>query len=256
MWRSDCTRGAVIGSSFAATRGLYDMVDRLADQVPGFQWENCCGGGRIKDYGAMRRAVKIFNSDTYSPLHVRQAFYDSSFAFHPVQIEGHLGSSDGRYRPRGVAGIRYAFRSMSMGAPEWFLDAPNGGNGTQPWTQQEKDALKACVETYKARIRPSVREADLYHIFPRPDGRNRDGIEYYDPEAGKGVVFLFQPSNATKTETIRFKGLDTQRMYRIRFADATQPPSERSGAELMDKGLPVTLQGKEVSELIFFEVTK
>jgi hypothetical protein len=59
-----------------------------------------------------------------------------------------------------------------MGAPEWFLDAPNGGNGTEPWTQKEKGTLKTCVDTYKTRIRPLQREADLYHIFPRPDGRN------------------------------------------------------------------------------------
>jgi len=256
MWRSDCTRGAVIGASYAATRGFYEMVDTLAGEIPGFQWENCCGGGRIKDYGAMRRAVKIFNSDTYTPLHVRQAFYDSSYAFHPIQLEGHLGSSDGRYRPRGVAGIRYAFRSMSMGAPEWFLDAPNGGNGVEPWTQQEKDTLKTCVDTYKSKIRPLVREADLYHIFPRPDGRNWDGIQYYDPAAGKGVVYLFQPSNETTTETIRLRGLDPKRKYRMSFEDGTHPSSIKSAAELMEKGLPVKLQGEEVSELIFFEVVR
>ena len=27
MWRSDCTRGEVIGASFAATRGFYELVD-------------------------------------------------------------------------------------------------------------------------------------------------------------------------------------------------------------------------------------
>ena len=37
-------------------------------------------------------------------------------------------------------------------------------------------------------------QADLYHILPRPDGRKWDGIEYYDPAAGKGVVYLFKPS--------------------------------------------------------------
>ncbi len=156
LWRSDCTRGEVIGASYAATRGFYEMIDALAVQIPGFQWENCCGGGRIKDYGAMHRAVKVFNSDTYSALQVRQAFYDSSYAFHPVQIEGHLGSTDGLFRPRGVAGMKYAFRSASLGAPEWFLDAPNGGNGSEPWSQQEKDTVKDCVETYTTKLRPLI----------------------------------------------------------------------------------------------------
>ncbi len=254
MWRSDWTRGEVIGASYAATRGFYEMVDTLAQQIPGFQWENCCGGGRIKDFGAMRRAVKIFNSDTYSALHVRQAFYDSSYAFHPIQIEGHLGSVDGRYRPAGVAGIRYAFRSTSMGAPEWFLDAPNGGNGSEPWTQQEKDALKDCVDTYKAKIRPLVREANLYHIFPRGDGRHWDGIEYYDPAAGKGVVYLFQPSAETASGVVRFKGLDPKGMYRLTFQDGTHPPVVKPAADLLDQGVPTSLPGDEVSELIFFEL--
>lgn len=254
MWRSDSTRGEVVGASYVSVRGFYEMVDMLAKEIPGFQWENCSGGGRIKDYGAMRRAVKIFNSDTYSTLHVRQAFFDSSHAFHPMQLEGHLGSVDGRFRPRGVAGMRYAFRSMSMGSPEWFLDAPNGGNGNEPWTQEEKDAVRACVQTYKTKIRPLVREADLYHILPRPDGRNRDGIEYYDPAAGAGVVYLFQPSAEAKPEPIRFQGLDGKQRYRLNFEDGTNRPAVKTGAELLEQGLPVTLSGEEASELIFFEV--
>lgn len=254
MWRSDCTRGEVIGASYAATRGFYEMVDSLAQEIPGFQWENCSGGGRIKDYGAMRRAVKIFNSDTYSALHVRQAFYDSSYTIHPIQLEGHLGSVDGRFRPHGVAGMRYAFRSTSMGAPEWFLDAPNGGNGSKPWTEQEKDALKACVETYKNRIRPLLRNADLYHILPRPDGVNRDAIEYYDPMSGQGVICLFQPSGDAVAKPVRFKGLDAAASYRVAFEDGTQPTSVKLGRDLMAEGLQVALEGSGVSELVFFEV--
>jgi len=253
MWRSDCTRGAVIGASYAATHGFYQMVDSLAKEIPGFQWENCCGGGRIKDYGAMSRAVKIFNSDTYSPLHVRQAFYDSSYAFHPIQLEGHLGSVNGRYRPQGVTGMRYAFRSMSMGAPEWFLDAPNGGNGSDPWSEEEKEAVKAAVATYKAKIRPLVRNADLYHVFPRPDDKVWDGIEYYDPASGKGVVFVFKPDSPNDTQTIKLKGLDADRTYRLTFEDGTNSDVSKSGAELINTGIDVTLKGKSVSELMFFE---
>ena len=256
MWRSDCTRGEVIGASYGATRGFYEMIDVLAQEIPGFQWENCSGGGRIKDYGAMRRAVKIFNSDTYSALHVRQAFYDSSYAMHPVQLEGHLGSTDGRYRPHGVEEMRYAFRSTSLGAPEWFLDAPNGGNGSEPWSGEEKEALKACVEAYKKRIRPLVRNADLYHILPRPDGINRDGIEYYEPISRKGVLCLFQPSKQCVNEPIRLKGLKADRQYRLTFEDGSNPSCVRSGEVLMEEGLSVSLEGDNVSEWVFFEAAQ
>jgi hypothetical protein len=252
LWRSDCTRGEVIGASYAATLGFYGMVDTLAREIPGFQWENCSGGGRIKDYGAMRRSVKIFTSDTYSALHVRQAFYDSSFAFHPVQLEGHLGSTDGRFRPRGVAGMRYAFRSTSMGAPEWFLDAPNGGNGSDPWTPEERAAVRACVDTYKERIRPLLRAADLYHILPRPDDCAWDGIQYHDPATGRGVVYLFKPAAAAVTQTVRLKGLQASQTYRLNFADGSNPAVSQRGAELMAAGLTLTLAAGDASELLFY----
>jgi hypothetical protein len=145
---------------------------------------------------------------------------------------------------------------MSMGAPEWFLDAPNGGNGSEPWTRPEKEAVKACVDTYKARLRPLVRAADLYHVLPRPDGRKWDGVEYYDPAAGKGVVYLFKPSPEPAAETIRLKGLDAGQKYRVHFEDGTQAPTVRPGAELMNQGLRVTLPGAEASELVFFEVAR
>jgi len=252
-WRSDCTRGAVLGASYPAIRGFYRMVDALAKEIPGFQWENCSGGGRIKDFGAMRRCVKIFNSDTYSPLDVRKAFYDSSFAFHPAQLEGHLGSTDGRYRPRGTAGMKYAFRSMSMGAPEWFLDAPNGGNGGPPWTQEEKDAVKASVALYKARLRPLVRSADLYHVLPRPDEKHWDGIQYYDPAAGKGVVYVFRPDGPGPLQTIRLKGLDAKAAYRLSFEDRSNPAVSMTGSRLMGDGFRMSLGGTPVSELVWID---
>jgi hypothetical protein len=143
-----------------------------------------------------------------------------------------------------------------MGAPEWFLDAPNGGNGSEPWTQQEKDAVRECVKTYKTKLRPLVRNADLYHVLPRPDGVNQDAIEYYDPACGKGVLCLFQPSTEAAAKPVRFRGLDGDRQYRLTFEDGTHPTTVKSGEELMKEGLQVVLQGAEVSELVFFEVVR
>ena len=256
MWRSDSTRGEVIGHSFASTRGFYAMVDRLAAEIPNFQWENCCSGGRLKDFGVMRRTTKVFNSDTYSTLHVRQAFYDSSHVVHPIQIEGHLGSVDGKLRPRGVAAMRFAFRSASLGAPEWFLDSPSGGNGCEPWSSEEKDAIRACVETYKTKIRPLLHTADVYHILPRPDGKRWDGLEYFDPASGRGVVYLFKPAAEPATEKIRFRGLDPLKTYRLVFADGSNPAQTLSGKLLLDQGIVVRLDGAEASELVLFEAVE
>jgi arabinan endo-1,5-alpha-L-arabinosidase len=252
MWRSDSTAGPVIGSHYAAVKGFYAMLGQLGSEIPNFQWENCCCGGRIKDFGAMKHAVKVFLTDTYEEHHVRQAFYTSSYMFPPAQLMGCVGSNNYQFRPRGADGMRFAFRSMSLGAPEWFLDAPNGGNGTAPWTDEERAAVKAATNTYKTRIRPLVRTADLYHILPRPDGKNWDGIQYYDPATKKGVIYLFKPSPVADTITLKLRGVEPATRYRVTFEDGSNPAVEKTGAELAN-GLDVTLKGAPASELVFLE---
>jgi alpha-galactosidase len=256
VWRSDDTSGPLVAANYWSVKGFYDMVDQLQQEVPNFQWENCQSGGRIKDYGAMKRSVTIFNSDNYSELDVRKVFYDSSFAFHPMQLLGHLGTLQDSLeplRPQGAVGMRYAFRSMSMGAPEWLIDSPDGGNGGAPWTEAERQAVAACVATYKTKLRPLVRSADLYHIFPRPDGQAWDGIEYYDPSTSKGAVYIFKPDSTEDTHTIVLQVLDAQRLYNLTFEDGFNPALRMSGADLMGRGIAVTLHGTNVSELMFIE---
>jgi len=252
MWRSDVTGGPVAEANFGSVKGFYVMLDQLSREIPNFQWENCSGGGRIKDFGAMKRAVKIFITDFYSTVDNRQAFYDTAYVFPPSQLLAALGSTDGKYRPAGAAGMKFAFRSMSMGAPQWFIDAPNGGNGSAPWTDEEKAAVKSAVATYKTKIRPLVRNADLYHILPRPDGKHWDGIQYYDPTTGKGVVYLFKPAAGTDAMTIKLRGVAPDKTYRLTFEDGTNPTVEKTGRELAN-GIEVALKGEPVSELVFLE---
>ena len=152
--------------------------------------------------------------------------------------------------------MKYAFRPISFGAPEWFIDAPIGSNGGGPWTDEEKAAVKAAVETYKTKIRPLVRSADLYHVLPRPDGKVWDGIEYFDPASQKGVLFVFKPNNPNDTQTLKLKGLDAARTYHITFEDGSSPAVDKTGAALLDEGIDVTLPGKFVSELVLFEAVK
>ena len=142
--------------------------------------------------------------------------------------------------------------SARCGAPEWFLDAPNGGNGGAPWTDDEKAAVKAAVTTYKTRIRPLVRSADLYHILPRPDGKNWDGIQYFDPATKRGVVYLFKPRAVADTISLKLRGVEPGRRYRVTFEDGSNPAAEKTGDEL-SKGFDVTLKGAPVSELVWIE---
>ena len=252
MWRSDNTGGPVVDSNYKSVKGFYEMLDQLYREVPNFQWENCSSGGQIKDFGAMKRSVKIFSGDAYTIMDNRKRFHGGSYMFPPVQLMGHLGTYGGPVE----GDVAYWFRSCSMGAPQWAFDAPDGGNGGKRWNDQQKQDVKKAVETYKSRIRPLVRNADLYHILPRPDGTHWDGVQYYDPTTKKGVVYLFKPSPVADTITLKLRGVEPGIRYRLTFEDASNPNVEKAGEEL-SKGLEVTLKGAPASELIFLEgITK
>jgi hypothetical protein len=97
-----------------------------------------------------------------------------------------------------------------------------------------------------------VRSADLYHILPRPDGVNWDSIQYFDPMTRKGLVYLFKPSAVADTITLKLRGVEPAKLYRVSFEDGSNPAAEKTGAELV-KGLEVTLKGAPVSELVWIE---
>ena len=265
FYRSDATAGPVASGKYGpqhrakypsdigywSIKGFYDVLDTLYKTIPGFSWENCSIGGGLKDFGALRRCSKIQNQDVYYPAEARTAFYDATFALHPMQLAGVVGS----WEPWQASGSVYEFRSASMGAAYWHPDGPSGLNGGPVWTSEHKAIIKKAVTTYKEKLRPLIRSANLYHIFPRPDNRARDGIQYYDPATGKGVVYIFQPIEDSAAP-IKLKGLKLTENYTISFEDNSNPKTELTGAELMQKGIVVKLKGEKMSELLFIDLVE
>ena len=250
-WRSDATRGAVICPDYLAVKGFYDLLDRLQCEIPNFQWENCGGGGPIKDYGALKRCTKIQSHDSISPaITHRRVFWDSSLVLHPIQLQGFVGWK-ARNRPGEPGGLVYDFRTCALGAFQWFFDSPVPTNGGIPWTDDERRAIAREVQTYKTRLRPLIRTAQLYHILPRPDDRNWDGIQYYDPTNGKGVAYIFKPQSDQDRQTIRLKGLEAQHTYILDFEDGSNPSITLTGQQLMSTGFAMALPGIFVSELVW-----
>ncbi len=264
FFRSDSTDGNVLqtgghgagarahyaeDTGYWQTKGYYEVLDSLYASITNYSYECCSGGGRLKDYGILRRCLKIQNQDRYYPLDARQSFYDSSFALHPMQIAALCGS----WADWQASGSVFEFRSSSMGVAYWHPDAPNGHNGGPVWSPAQRAAIKDAVTTYKTMIRPLVRTANLYHIFPRPTGKIWDGIEYFDPGARKGAVFVFRPDSPDATQTIRLKGLAPRTRYRLWCADNSFSPMQMAGRDLMQTGLTLRLAQTNMSEIVFLQ---
>ena len=125
---------------------------------------------------------------------------------------------------------------------------------TNAWTPEEHAAAKQEFALYKEKLRPLIRDADLYHISARPDGVHWDGIEYFDAAArnGRGVCF---PRLCTGRQGAHLSAPWAPAGPAIpsAFPDGSSSDRTESGHELMSKGLSMALSVPNSSELVFMD---
>ena len=229
--------------SYHAVRAYYDIYEKLRRAHPNVLLEICNDGGRMVDFGSAAHGDYFSITDTYDPVSNRRAFYDASHLLPAAMLESYVE----KWPTPRIENFRYMVRSGMMGWLTIMLD-------TTAWSEQQHAAAKQEVNLYKAELRQFIRDADLYHISPRPDGIHWDGVEFFDPKRNKGVVYAFRGSTETETKHIfRLHGLVPGQQYRLRFYDHSASDRAISGQELLGSGLSVTLSVPNSSELIFID---
>jgi hypothetical protein len=227
--------------SYHATRGYYEIYQELRARHPSLLLEVCNDGGRMVDFGSAAHGDYFSITDTYDPLSNRRAFYDASFVLPPAMLESYVA----KFPAARIENFRYALRSGMLGWFSLMLDASQ-------WTAEQRSTARQEFALYKNALRPLIREADLYHVAPRPDGAHWDGIEYYSAKMRRGVLYAFRGSADQATHRFRLLGLDQNRRYRVRFQDHASS-QVLSGKALTQRGVDVALPLPLSSELIFLE---
>jgi hypothetical protein len=230
--------------AYYATRGYYHVYDTLRAECPKLAFEDCVDGGRMVDYGAARRVHYFSVTDSYDPLSNRRAFHDTSYAMPPSMCECYVENA-----PAPTVGtFRAMLRSGMMGFLTLMCD-------TRQWSAEQHDAARRQIAIYKEWIRPLVRQAELYHVSERPDGVRWDGMQYFDPQIGKGVLFAFRGTTEEEAHRFRLRGLRADARYRVWFEDGSSPERTLSGKELMSSGVEVNLPEPGTSELVYLQET-
>jgi alpha-galactosidase len=229
--------------SFHAVRAYYGIYEQLRREHPGLLFEICNDGGRMVDFGSAAHGDYFSITDTYDPLSNRRAFYDTSYMLPAAMLESYVE----KWPTPQPENLLYMLRSGMMGWVSIMLD-------TTTWTPEQHEAARRAIALYKQSLRPLIRDARLYHISERPDGVHWDGMEYWDPARGKGVLFAFRGS--VRDEAVHrfvFAGLVGGKHYRLHFEDGTAMDMEAAGSELMQHGLELHLPNPLSSELVFLE---
>lgn len=228
--------------SYHAARAYYEVHSRLRRQHPGLLLEICNDGGRMIDFGSLAHGDYFSATDTYDPLSNRRAVYDLSHVIPAPMLESYVES----WPTPTDASFLYMLRSGMMG---WFSVMTD----TTKWTRAQHDMAKNEIAFYKQTLRPLLREGDLYHAGPRPDGEHWDGMEYYDPARGAGVLFAFRgAAPGDLVFTFKLRGLDAEARYEVRSRDGRFPPQHMRGAELMQQGLPMEMPEIYSSDIVLF----
>src|SRR5260370_19961715 len=89
-----------------------------------------------------------------------------------------------------IENFRYMLRSGMMG---WLTIMTD----TNAWSAEQHAEAKKEIDLYKKELRGLIRDANLYHVSPRPDGVHWHGIEYLDPENKRVVGYAFRGTTET-----------------------------------------------------------
>jgi hypothetical protein len=232
--------------SYHAVRSYYEIYSHLRKEHPDLLFEICDDGGRMVDFGSASHGDYFSITDTYDPLSNRRAFYDASQVLPPAMLEDYVE----KWPTPRLENFRHMLRSGMMG---WLTVMQD----TNAWTFDQHTAAKQEFALYKDKLRPFIRDADLYHISERPDGVRWDGMEYYDVQHARALVYAFRGSAPDdKEHTFQLHGLEPGRQYRIHFQDGSAADRTESGADLLSKGISVALMVPNSSELIFIEAIR
>ena len=228
--------------SLHATRAYYDIQSALKRAHPNLLREICNDGGRMVDFGSAAHGDYFSIVDSYDPLSNRQAFYDASHVLPAAMLESYVKQWP---TPR-IENFRYMLRSGMMG---WFTVMID----TNSWSAQQHAVAADEIAFYKKTLRPLIRDAALYHVAPRPDGKGWDGIQYFDSARERGALFAFRGTAAPEKYTFLLRGVRADRSYRLHFKDASSPDRTMTGRELQLTGVAVSLPLAESSELVTIE---
>ena len=231
-------------TSYHATRAYYEIYRALRARHPSLLLEICNDGGRMVDFGSAAHGDYFSTTDTFDPLANRRAFYDASHVLPPAMLESYVAT----WPAPTVENFRYQLRSGMLGWFSLMLDSSQ-------WSAERRSEARRQIALYKSRLRPLIRDADLYHVEDRPDGRRWDGIEYYSKPRRRGVLYAFRGTAPDQpTHRFRLQGLEPDLKYRVKFQDHGPAAAQVvPGRVLMNAGVEVMLPSPLSSELLFIE---
>lgn len=226
--------------SYLHTMAVYNIVDKLKEKHPEVAIETCASGGGRCDLGALSHYDQAWTSDNTDGID-RMTIQKGYSLLRPAKtMRAWVTDIEGINKPCSLD-FRFAVAMQgSLGV---------GGNLTK-YSDSDLEICKKNIALYK-QIRDVVQFGDLYRILDI----EKDEVllnQYVAADKSKGVAFLL--ANGTrfykKRIPVCFDGLDENKRYKLTIKNNTY---EKSGAYLMNVGIPLHIHGVDYNEIILIE---
>lgn len=222
------------------TKAVYDIVDKLKKNHPDVTIESCCSGGGRSDLGALEHFDMCWTSDNTDGID-RITIQKGFSLLKPTKaMRAWVTDIEGYNKPCSLD-FRFAVAMQgSLGI---------GGNLTK-YTDEDLEICKKNIALYK-EIREIVQFGDLYRLLDF----EKDEVslnQYVNADKSKSVAFLIAKGTRfyKKRMPVYFGGLDENKRYKLTIQDNTY---EKSGAYLMNVGIPLHIRGVDYNEVIIIE---
>jgi len=240
-------------------RNTLAMYERLRRKYPDVVFENCAGGGGRTDVAFVRNFTHTWVSDHNTAPRSFSITNGMTMAL-PPELVDRLVSGMGCHT---MAALSWQVRNTIFGRPT-TNDYNAVGSEMNP---EQLKIVKHTFDIYKKHVRPYIDESMIFHHTPElvgdstaPDAiveqpRGTGILERASEDGCHGVIGVFNLADATyaTVHTVYPRGIDPSRSYAVTF-DNLGAVVEMTGAEMMQKGIRVTLSGSLSSELIIYEV--
>ena len=198
------------------TLALYRLLDQLRAAHPAVEFESCASGGGRIDHEILRRAERVWTSDSNDALE-RQTIQRGLSTFVPPEVMGaHIGprSSHTTGRRHSLA-FRAATALFGHLGVEWNLLAMR---------DDERAALTAVIAAHK-QLRPLLHGGDAVRFDSGDAATAAHGVYARDRSAAVICVAQLTTAPSLVPAPVRLPGLDPRRRYRIERLHLADDPS-------------------------------
>ncbi len=214
--------------------GYFAYWDELIRRHPDMPIDSCASGGRRNDLETMRRSVPLLRSDWYASPSGQQCQTYGMSLWLPFQGTGVIHEKD-EYWSRSSLVAEFSF-----------------GPGSEGLQVVDFKRLRRVLDAWR-RLADYIL-GDFYPLMPYTQSTDTWMAWQYDrPDAGGGAVQVFRRETSVyEAARFKLKGLDPQAIYTLEDLDQPEP-RRASGAELMDKGLSVSLKDAGSAAIIVYK---